>query len=87
MANAHNAHGPSSTCTDAEAYQQVQRYGRALIKVRTKRAEMSVEGSQFYQSLIEDPHPRRISVPSMRRLALFNFDDADDKKVARKLLW
>ena len=84
MAHTQNPHGPSSTSADAEAYQQAQHSGRALTKVRTERADMSVEGSQTYQNLIEEPFTGPWSKHIMMKHWSFEFED---EEFTRKLLW
>lgn len=74
--------------TDAEAYKRAQYYGRALIEVRTKKADLTSEGSETYRALIEEPFTELYTESLVERVTLIEWsleDDAED--FTQKLLW
>lgn len=88
MTHAQNpSNTPSNAITadaDAEAYKQVQHYGRALIKVRTELADMWLEDSEAGRALIEEPFTGSFS------WGAFLIEDClkdEDRELAKKLLW
>lgn len=70
--------------TDAEAYKRAQYYGRALIEVRTKKADLTSEGSETYRALIKEPFTEFF----VGKVSLIEWSlEDEDEDFTQKLLW